>query len=132
MVHKISLAFLMGLLIFCIPLTVLSCHSNYEGVVNLLAHIIPQPIKPSERITTLNPNLIVCFKIGITENEAKYLIESFGLSKYKLSDPEVWENTEQGGVAVIEVPSGSEDEYIPKFKSNDIVLDAQLNIVYEP
>lgn len=132
MVRKIPLVFFMGLLILGIPLTVLSHHLNSEGLVNLLPRITPRPTKPDEGITTFNPNLIVWFKVGITENEAKYLIESFGLSKYKLSDPEVWEDAEHSGVAVIEVPLGSEDEYIQRFRSNDMVLDAQLNIVYEP
>lgn len=132
MAHKMFLVLFMGLMVVGIPLTVLSCHQNYEGFVDLLAHIIPHPTEPHEKTTAFNPNLIVWFKIGVTESEAKHLIESFGLSKYKLSDPEHWESAEHGGVAVIEVPCGSEDEYIQEFRSNDMVLDAQLNIVYEP
>jgi len=132
MIRKIFLVLFMGLMVFVIPLTVLSCHQNYEGFVDIIAHIIPRPAEPHESTTTFSSNLIVWFKIGVTENEAKHLIESFGLSKYKLSDPENWENAEHNGVAVVEVPSGSEDEYILMFRSNDMVLDAQLNVVYEP
>ena len=131
MVRKISLAFFMVLFILGIPLTVLSYHLNSEGLVNLLARITPQPTRPDESIITFNPSIIVWFKTGTRENETKHLIESFDLSRYKLSDPEIWENAEHCGVAVIEVPSGSEDEYIQKFKSNGMVLDAQLNVVYE-
>jgi len=132
MVRKIFLVLFMGLMVFGVPLTVLSCHQNCEGVVDLLAHIIPRPTEPHEKTTTFSPNIIVWFKMGVTETEAKHMIESFGLSKYKLSDPETWENTEHCGVAVIEVLHGSENEYIQRFRSNDMVLEAQLNIVYEP
>jgi len=132
MVRKIFLVLFMGLMVLAIPLTVMSYYQNYEGFVDLLTHIIPRPTEPHEKTTTFNPNLIVWFKLGITETEAEHLIESFGISKYKLSDPKNWESTEHGGVAVIEVPCGSEDEYIQEFRSNDMVLDAQLNVVYEP
>lgn len=132
MPRKISLAFLMVFLILGIPLTVLRYNLNFEGFIKVPVHITPQPSGPDEKVTSFNPNLIVWFKTGITRNEAERLIESLGISKYKLSDPKTWKNAEYGGVVVIEVPSGSEDEYIQNFRSDDRVLDVQINLVYEP
>ncbi len=91
--------------------------------------ITPEPIEPEES-EKFNPNIAVWFKINVTENEAKNLIESFNLSKYKLSEPgwdeESWSDN-IGGMVVIEVPFGTENDYIQMFNSSDIVYLASLS-----
>ena len=112
------------------------CPARYEwSEMDQKCIITPKPVEPGEEPEQFSPNIAVWFNVGVTENQAKNLIESFGLTKYKLSDPIVWEGgkgTDIGGMAVIEVSQGSAQEYIQKFKESDIVKTADLNIVYEP
>ncbi len=131
MQRKVLPVCVLGMLALGIFFTSLS-HGSYEGFISLLNQIIPQPIEPGEETPSLeHPVISVWFKVGVTENEAKDLIESFGLFKYQLSDPKTWNDPEHGGVALIEVPSDSENEYIKNFKSCNIVLDAQQNVAFE-
>ncbi len=112
--------FLVGLFVFLVLLT----------GITFIYSIKLKPIEPSK---PFNPNIAVWFNVGVTENQAKDLIESFGLTKYKLSNTIVWEGgkgTDIGGMAVIEVTQGSEQDYIKKFKEGDLVKTADLNIVY--
>ena len=96
----------------------------------------PKPVEPINlEKEPFNPNIAVWFNVGVTENQAKDLIESFGLPRYTLSDRIVWEGKKGidiGGMAVIEVPQGSEQDYVQRFKESNIVKTADLNIVYEP
>lgn len=96
-----------------------------------VATIKPEPVNPGQKFS---PSIAVWFNAGVTENQAKDLIESFGLTKYTLSDPIVWEGgrgTDIGGMAVMEVPQGSEQDYIQRFKEVDIVKNAGSSIIVE-
>ena len=90
---------------------------------------------PGEKIGPFIPSIAVYFKIGVTENQAKDLIESFGLTKYRLVGPEAWERREEGidfgGGAYVKFPEGTEEEYIQKFNASDIVYIAQSDAVYQ-
>jgi hypothetical protein len=95
----------------------------------------PQPIEPGKEPEKFGPSILVWFKLNVTKNEAVNLIESFKLSKYKLSEPgwneESWADN-IGGMVAIEVPQGSEQEFIQKFKESDLVKTADLDIIYGP
>lgn len=109
-------------------------YGNYGGFSDLLGRIIPRPLEPHEQQPSVkNFTISVWFNVGVTESEAKDLIESVGVGRleYELSDPKTWNDPEHGGMAIVDVPTGLEEQYLHSFKSSDIVLDAQLNIIYE-
>ncbi len=136
MTNKIKLlAFLTGLALICGAGIVFAQETHTGQIEPQITLIEPLPEVPStEPIEPPKPAVWVWFKLNISKNQAIDLIESFGSSKYQLSGPG-WDETSWsdniGGMAVIEVPEGSEQECIQKFKESNIVQTADLNIVYE-